>query len=290
MFGSVALYVPYKNAKSGEFTALITAWLVSSSLYIVWYFLLGKIFSLSKEKLLFKAAIPLLIAASLTVNTVTAKNFTDYIADEVLMKGLRILILIAFAAVCVYVATRSEETLLKLSLLAFAFVTISVIFLLLISFENFKTTELKTLFCGSSGDILKRFWLYFIRVFVFSLAFAIFSRLIFNDSCPKGDIIGLVIGGILIGVCFLSAVLTFSLSLASDIEYSYPMSISVVNVGELFTRMDGFAYFIFFFSALVKSAVCIKTVNILVNRAGIKKATQKTVLLAMLSFAISFIL
>ena len=125
---------------------------------------------------------------------------------------------------------------------------------------------------------------------MFPLALAVFSRFAFYNVSVKKDVLGLLAGFCLILICFLSAVATFTLKFASKIDYAYHMSISVVNIGELYTRMDGFAYFIFFFSALIRCSVCGLGIKMLLKKTGVKSPLKKAAFLMISSFALSYII
>ncbi len=290
LFGSVALYMPYKKAKSGELTAVLFGFALSVAAYFLWYFLAGKTLKTPKNGMVLKCLTVFFVLMCLAVNTVTAKNYTDFVSAEVLTKNLNVFTIIAFAAVCVFIMKKNTEVLTKFSLICFIFAIFVICFLFAVSFKNFKSISLKEFFCGNTEFLLKRTGIYYLKTFSYSAVFAVFSRVVFKQKQIKSDIIGLFIGLGLIVLCFLSSVLTFSLSLASDMEFSYPMSISVINVGELFTRMDGFAYFIFFFSAIIKASVCGITVKQLLVNIKSKNATAKAVGLMLLSFAVSYVL
>ena len=49
----------------------------------------------------------------------------------------------------------------------------------------------------------------------------------------------------------------FTLGNAMDISYPYIKAVSIISSGSLFTRIDGFVYFVFFSSAIIKITVCI---------------------------------
>lgn len=286
IFGNVALFIPYKNAKSGELSAILLALFVSISLYFFWYFIAGKIKEI-KKGVLSKGVCIALIFIPLLANTITAKNIENYISDDVLMKNLKISIVLVFALVSVYLVVKTNTALAKLSLLSFVFVLFVMIGLIVVSYKNFEFLGAKELFLGK---IFKRSFFYLYKAFWFPMVYAFYSRFAFEEKSIKNDIIGLFVGSIMIIICFLSAVFTFSLEFASTMEFSYPQSISVVNIGELYTRMDGFAYFIFFLSALIKTAICGQTVKMLLQKCEVKNIKKMTIFLLGGSFAISYIL
>ena len=76
-----------------------------------------------------------------------------------------------------------------------------------------------------------------------------------DDKKKKAPLIWLI-AKILIG----GAAIVFGSDFAGKLKYPYASAISTVTLGNLFTRMDGFAYLIFFASVIVKITVCIKII------------------------------
>ena len=286
-FDGIALFLPFKGAKNGDLSALIFAIIISAFIYFVWYFLADKIYKSSGGNGVTKVSCFLIIAFLVFTNAVTSKNFINFISKEVLIKNPKIYILILFSAICIYMVSKSDKVVAKAGLLSFVFIVIVMTVMLIVSCKNFEPVSLKKLFVGK---VFKRSFVYLYKALLFPIAFAIFSRFAFYNVSVKKDIFGFLIGTVLILVCYLSAVLTFTLHFASKIDYAYPISISVVNIGELYTRMDGFAYFIFFFSALIRSSICGFGIKMLLKKMNIKYPFEKTSLIMLTSFAVSYII
>ena len=286
-FDTIALHIPLTGAKNGELSALIVAVACSVALYLLWYFIADRIYRSRNDNYIVKVICFLIIAFLVYANTVAAKNFTSYMNEEVLIKNIRVFILLFFSAVCIYMVSKTNEVLAKSALILFVFIVIVMAIMLIVSFKNFEPVNVKELL---KGKIFKRSFVYLYRAFLFPMALAMFSRFAFYNATVKKDILGLLAGTGLILVCFFSTVATFTLKFASKIDYSYPMSISVVNIGELYTRMDGFAYFVFFFSALIRCSVCGFGIKMLLKKAGTKSTVKKTAFLMLSSFALSYII
>ena len=286
-FDTIALHIPLTGAKNGELSALIVAVACSVALYLLWYFIADRIYKSRNDNYIVKVICFLIIAFLVYANTVAAKNFTSYMNEEVLIKNIRVFILLLFSAVCIYMVSKTNEVLAKSALILFVFIVIVMAIMLIVSFKNFEPVNVKELL---KGTIFKRSFVYLYRAFLFPIALAMFSRFAFYNATVKKDILGLLAGTGLILVCFFSTVATFTLKFASKIDYSYPMSISVVNIGELYTRMDGFAYFIFFFSALIRCSVCGFGIKMLLKKAGTKSTVKKTAFLMLGSFLLSYVI
>ncbi len=290
LFGDIALYIPLKNAKDGNFSALLLAMAVGTALYFLWYFLTDKIITKLKTKYIKTALSVLIILTSLAICTISIRNLGEYMSAAVLIKNTKFEIYCVFTVVAVLISLSPDTALAKYSFVTFFICIISILILFLSSFDNFRKINSETLFVGKVSSIAVQALHYLVRAFLFPLVFAVFSRLCFKDKRVKNDFSGLVIGSVMIIICYLSSVLTFSLYGASKMDFAYPMSISVVTTGNLLTRMDGFAYFIFFFSNIVKVAVCTHTARILLKKMNIGKEKAVISCLVILSSAVAYII
>ena len=286
-FDTIALHIPLSSAKDGELSALIIAVAFSVLLYFLWYFIADRLYKSRNDNYILKAICYFVIAFLIYTNTAAAKSFTDYMNEEVLIKNARIFILLLFSAICIYMVSKTNEVLAKSVLLLFVFIIVVMAIMLVVSFKNFEAVKFEELV---KGKVVKRSFVYLYKAFLFPLALAVFSRFAFYNVSIKKDVLGLLLGAGLILVCFFSSVATFTLKFASKIDYAYHMSISVVNIGELYTRMDGFAYFIFFFSSLIRCAVCGFGIKMLLKKIGAKKPFKKAAILMLSSFAFSYII
>ena len=59
----------------------------------------------------------------------------------------------------------------------------------------------------------------------------------------------------LLGITILNSVLLFGIEFSGVLDYPYSSAGSTVTFGNLFTRMDGFLYFVYLASCIVKCAV-----------------------------------
>lgn len=93
------------------------------------------------------------------------------------------------------------------------------------------------------------------------IPFFIFLKL---KSAPiKPVLSGTVVGFFVLFLCFFQSALT--LGVMPDIVYPYQKAVSVISTSSLFSRLDGFVYFLFFITAIVKITICAKTFYCLVT-------------------------
>ena len=290
LFGNAGLMIPFAGAKNGEFTAMSIAFLLSVLIYGLCFRFL-KLYSHRRINKVFSYfAAFLLIVFCAYICTETARHLIDFISTDVLIKNRKIYCALAFLCVCIYSLFKGPSATAKFSGPVFAFVAVFIAVLFAIAFENFELNRLSPLFLGKATDIATRTFKYWAVFFVSPIVFAVFSVFYFKKPSLKTETLGLFFGFVMLSLCFLSAALTFSLPEAAATERAYSMSISVVSVGKLFTRMEGIAYFIFFFSAVIKVAVCGFSIKALLLSMNVKQKNAITVLLIGGAIAVSYIL
>lgn len=68
---------------------------------------------------------------------------------------------------------------------------------------------------------------------------------------------GLLFGAGLLLLCLIHTVGLFGYTYTGTLKYPYALAIGTVTAGDKLMRLEGFSYIIYFFSALVKTSVCI---------------------------------
>lgn len=103
----------------------------------------------------------------------------------------------------------------------------------------------------------------FLKCFLPAVCISAFMTLTKETACTKQTVTGASLGLLAIALCLLQSVLT--LGAATGEEFPYFKAVSVISSGSLFSRLDGFCFWLFFVCSLVKSAVCIKTVRLIIK-------------------------
>lgn len=181
-------------------------------------------------------------------------TFIKFISQNLLPETPRFFIILPFVLISVYFCLKPQTAILKFSLISFSLCALLVVFFFFFTAKDFNIKNIyiyslpsiKTLFIQIKG--------YLKSVTLPSVMVIIYARLINIEK--KTAIGGLLGGNIFLGLCILNSVLLFGIALSAKIDYPYAVAISTVTFGNLFTRMDGFAYFIYFTSCLVKITVC----------------------------------
>ncbi len=290
VMGETALFLPFKNAESGNFTAFILALALAIPFYVFWYYLADKMFEIKGRKVIVYIFCLVVILGSVFTSAVTSRGITAYVKEEILIKNSKFLILVFFLGVALYALRCGKKVITKYSVLTFWFCLGITVILFIVSFKIFRRSYFIDAVKGEISSLFPQTFYLFVKCFFSVGVLAVFQRFAFREVGVKNDIRGIVLGGGLLCLCFLSGVLTFSLKTASEMNFSYAQSIGVISVGKLYTRMDGFAYFIFFFSCLIKTAVCAITTQMMFVKMGCKTPKAKAGLLLCISALSGYII
>lgn len=210
----------------------------------------SKLFSLL---LLTLAAVYALYSAGITFI-----RYTDFVDKILLPETPKFLIAAVFILSAVYLATRRQEVILKLTLIAVFAAVIAVLFFFMLSSKDFKAENIFNYGFPNFSQLLKSSKPYFINVALPALLIPAYSTLFTGKSRAGAPFLGLITGLALTLLCLLESLLLFGAPLAERLSFPLAAAVSTVTVGSLFTRMDGIVYCLFFLPALIKTAVCMK--------------------------------
>ena len=185
-------------------------------------------------------------------------RYTDF-ADKILLpKTPGLLIAAVFIIAAIYLATRRQEVILKLSLISAVIAVMAILLFFMLSFKDFKAENIAVQSFSDFGGIIKSTKPYFLNISLPALLIPVYSRLFTEEKRICAPFAGLLSGLTLEAVCLLESLLLFGAPLAERIEFPLAAAVSTVTVGQLFTRMDGIVYCLFFVLSLIKTAVCMK--------------------------------
>lgn len=227
-------------------------------------------------------------AALLLTDAVFSFNvFCDFVSRNIIEKTPKPIIALIFAAVIYFAAINRDGTMLKFSLfsavISAAVITVFFFFLM----PRFKIEYLLPVEKISAGGVLSQTVSYFFRVFL-----PVFPLLLYPCLCggeKRSVITGLAAGGIITAVTMSCGILIFGAEMAADMDYAYANAISTVSIGYLFTRMDGFSYFVFFATSLVKICICIELIEKLSAKLNIRRRKTVCAVLSALMFGINLL-
>ncbi len=275
------LYLPFGNSKKGGLISLIIALAGGVFLYLLWCFLTEKIIFLKSKRTPVNLFCTVMALLGCLLFVITAKHIGGYVENNVLTKGELFASLVAFIIVMIYILLCGEKVLTKFSVVPFFITLVFVAVLTTLAIGSFKWGYAKDVIMGKPFPVLKQSGYICIRIFASSLIYGVFSALAFSDNSKKQDVKGFIIGGILLLLAYFVPVMIFSFKTATELKYPFQAGIGVLNVGNLFTRLDGLSYFVVIFSCFVRSAVGVLTVKLCLEKIGVKhiKAVSSGIIL-----------
>ena len=211
--------------------------------------------------------------------------FCDFVSRNIIEKTPKPIIALIFAAVIYFASINRDGTMLKFSLFSavISAAVIIVFFFFLVPRFNFE--YLFPVGKVSTAGVFSQTVSYFFRVFL-----PAFPLLLYPCLCggEKGSVItGLAVGGVITAVTMCCGILIFGAEMAADMNYAYADAISTVSIGYLFTRMDGFSYFVFFATSLVKICICVELIEKLSARLNIRRRKIVCAVLSILMLGIN---
>ena len=261
ILGDAVMYLPVKNSGQHTFWGFLTAIAVGFVLYFavtpIYNFILNEEKTCKGLKKVIKTVILLVLAvAAAFAASGTFTVFTRFVSQVILMKTPMWIINIIFFGVTVFFATKRQEDSLKFALICFSFVIIMIILFFFGSISDYSLKNVNLSSLPNFAELIKETKTYIVNPVLPSLLLPFYYRLVFRKNRVSGHF-GMFLGVLLLGVCILSAIMLFGTELACKLSNPYASAISTISVGRLYTRLDGFSYFIYFASAIIKINVCV---------------------------------
>ncbi len=251
ILGNSVIGLPYRGADKYTFLGFLLSFIVLNVLCLF-------VFTLDLSR-------PLLFLAVLLSFWAGADAFLElleFISQTLLRNTPKILILLPLVFAVLVFAAASDLMLFKFSVLLGIFSVTAVIFFAFFTAKDFNADSIIIKSLPSGNVILTQTIPYLKSVTLPSLLLGFYAKT--TKSPKKFAFGGLFCGNLLLAVCILNSVLLFGSDFAGKLKYPYASAISTVTLGNLFTRMDGFAYLIFFASVIVKITVCIKIIRFII--------------------------
>ena len=247
ILGNAVITLPLQKADKFTFLGFLISFLIGIVLYFI-------VFCLPLSK-------PVLCIAFLISFWAAADTFLDilnFINKTLLEDSMRILIVIPLIFTVIFLFIKGKTALFKFSLISFCFTVLAVVFFFIFTAKDFeiKNIIIKTL--PSAKNLCFQSLPYFKIVTLPSLLLGFFAKQTKNTR--SSAFLGYIFGNIMLAACILNSVLLFGSNFSGRLSFPYASAISTVTFGSLFTRMDGFAYFIYFASCVIKITVCVNII------------------------------
>ncbi len=208
----------------------------------------------------------------------SARDYITFVDTVRLPKTPRLVISVIFVLLSVLLGCAQKKVLYLFALFSFFITALIFITVFLVSVKNLNFSALKVQ--EINIKILVRQTLTF---FIHSFGQLVIPVFFFREYALRQDkkiyIWGIVTGFLLMLIYVLNIMLVLGSSTASAADYPYATLTSVVSFGRNFSRLDGFTYYVYFYSSLIKCAV---TVSVFLSFIKLYKKTAAVILAAVL--------
>ena len=262
ILGNAIIDLPQNNANVFSFAGYLTSIVIGFIILLPLLFFVDKISNTknqSRNNIIKILLILLLISAALFSLWCAAdvfKSFVNFAFAVMLPDMPRLFIILLFLFICIYFLFQRQENILKFCLLSFWFVLIVTVFFFILAVDRY---NLRNIFIFKLPDLktfLKQTKPYIMNPASTMILLPLYNMFVFKDRCVKASLTGTVSGFIILGICILNSILLFGADLSGQLGYPYISAISTISIGRLFTRLDEFAYLLFFITCTIKITVC----------------------------------
>ncbi len=262
VIGSAVINLPVKGSSQFSFLAFMITAVLLVSVYWLFSVVLNKIDVTCNSKLIFKVLYSVFIlfvgVFALFCFAETFLSLTEFVSKIILIQTPKFFIVLIFAAVILFFTFKSKESILKFSLLSFILIAVVIVFFFTAQIDKYELRNIYVFKFPSFNEIINQMKPYLINPLAHSIILPMYLKLEWGRTKYKAGVLGAVIGCVLLSFCVLSPILLFGASVSGELQFPFSSAVSTVTVGRLFTRLDGFAYFGYFVSALIKSCVLVK--------------------------------
>lgn len=272
LVGNAAVTIPYAGADRNTFLGFLISALIALPIFCTVAFLLNrlKIPPQGAFRTLLKATGLILSVFILLGAAVCFRNYRLFVSRDMLPKTPAVLISIGFAVSVLMLVLSPHGTLLKFSLFSFILTAVITGILFAASLPRLNPDTVILLRKPEPSEVYEQTKPYLLNVFIPALPVLLYERQVFGRVRIKRSLWGVALGSVVLGLCLLGTLMLFGAAVAAELEFPYAASISTVTVGNLFTRMDGFAYFVYFAGCIIKISASISVVKSFLEFAGFK--------------------
>lgn len=185
---------------------------------------------------------------------VCAKDYIDFVNVIRLPKTPRLIISAVFIPVICFMALLKKRVVYLFSV--FTFLATALIFIFVFIFS---ANKLNFKFLIPSDFRLSVFVRQSFTFFVHSFGQLIIPYYFIKSHKQQNKVFcrwGVAAGFALILIYILNILLVLGGNVSKIVEYPYTTLTSIVSFGENFSRLDGFTYYVYFYSNLIKGSVC----------------------------------
>lgn len=267
ILGDAIISLPVAESGGASLLGFLCAALAATAIYfaavpIANSLLLGKGARLLLAPFLLAAAVYAFYNAGLAFI-----KYTDFVNRVLLPETPRFFIAALFILIAAYLASRRQEVILKLSLIFIIVAAVTVLLFFMLSVKDYNAENIAIEKLPDLRELLSGAKPYLLRISLPALLIPVYSALFTGEKRVSAPFWGMLTGLSVIALCLLESLLLFGAPLAKRLPFPLAAAVSTVTVGQLFSRMDGIVYCLFFAAALIKTAVCMKLAFVALSKA-----------------------
>ncbi len=248
ILGNACIVSPVEGADKYNFFVFLVSCLLSMALAFVAYFIpINRVSVIPIYLLCFYV-----FGDSLII-------FLKFISDSLLSNTSKLFTVLPLIVVLVYLAFKKKDTLFKFTLICGVFTLAVILFFFLATLKDFNVKNIIIYKLPSLDNLFFQSIFYIKTLSLPSVLLGIFAK---QEKIKKGILIGgLGLGLLCFAVTVLNSVLLFGIEFSGRLDYPYSAAGSTVTFGNLFTRLDGFLYFVYAATCITKCTIAIFTIK-----------------------------
>lgn len=251
ILGNSIINLPFAKYGSNSLPGFIIATLIFFPIFIVF----DKT-NLS-EKIMCKKVFSILYSLFCLFNgLICTRNFITF-SDKVILPEINSFFpILLFLFVVIFLCLSEKNVIIKTAFVSGFIMLFLMLFLLVASLKNMSLSNLLLKNDLSLKGIVYESLSYICLSYIPSIALVGFFDNLKSDS-HKVFIKGYFLGVIFLLVSFMQSILVMGYGVTSSILHPYASGISIITLGNNYSRLEGFSYFIYFASSLIKTAICV---------------------------------
>ena len=274
VLGNGILSLPSQGADGFTFLAFLVSLPLVFLIFWLASIIFGKISETKSSSGAFKKAVYIICLLSAGIfalfsGAATLKALTEFVSAVMLPETPMFLIVAVFLVAVIYFFFQNEKSILKFALISGVLTAAAVVFFFVAASDRYDLRNIFIFRLPSFRELFSQLKPYLVNPVLQVLILPVFLKGVLRENKLKPGFFGVLAGGIFLGLGILSSVLLFSPEIAGELRFPFSSAVSTVTVGRLFTRLDGFAYFVYFVCSLSKTTVCAFSVRWILKELSI---------------------
>ena len=293
IIGNTLIYFPNKLDIKSSSLGLILSITLSIPLFLLFYKINKKCLSTNileeikyNSNKLYKIILcAIFLISAFLIALPCLSEYVSYVNRFRMPLTYKIIISVIFMALVIYIAYSKKSAIYKLSIICFIYVLLSSVILFILSFNHFDFSNLLPVeFKGK--DVLSSIIILIAKSFATIILLSLFFK---NEKDKPRSIylMGLFLGGIILFICVLNVLLIFGSKITEELSLPYANAMSVISLGDVFTRLEGFSYLNYFACSIIKTATCLFIIKTIAYEFFEKKANYIVFLFSLISIILT---